>query len=47
MKDLCMRFCRQELLAVIKSGESIKSIQDHDGTEEKDYYEQEEMEEEE
>ena len=47
MKDLCTRFCREELLAAIGADESVKDTSSHEALEGDEYYEQEEMEEEE
>ena len=45
MKDLCTRFCREELLAATGVDESVKDKHSHEALEGDEYYEQEEMEE--
>ena len=47
MKDLCTRFCREELLAATGADESAKDTHSHETLEGDEYYEQEEMEEQE
>jgi hypothetical protein len=47
MKDLCTRFCREELLAATGADESIKDTHSHEAHEEDEYSEEEEMEEQE
>jgi hypothetical protein len=47
MKDLCTRFCREELLAATGADESVKDTHSHEAPEGDGYYEQEEMEEQE
>jgi hypothetical protein len=47
MKDLCTRFCREELLAATGADKSVKKTQSQEALEGDEYYEQEEMEEEE
>ena len=45
MKDLCTRFCREELLAATGADESVTDTHSHEALEGDEYYEQEEMEE--
>jgi hypothetical protein len=47
MKDLCTRFCRDELLAATGADESVKDTHSREALEGDEYYEQEEMEEQE
>jgi hypothetical protein len=47
MKDLCTRFCHEELLARLKGDTVPKQIENHDDPNDDDFYEQEETEEEE
>lgn len=47
MKDLCTRFCYEELLAALSGDKPPKEIQGHDTSQGDEYYDQEEMEEEE
>jgi hypothetical protein len=45
MKDLCTRFCREELLAATGADEYVKDTHSQEALEGDEYYEQEEMEE--
>ena len=47
MKDLCTRFCREELLAAMGADEFVKNTPNHGTLEGDEDYEQEEMEEQE
>jgi hypothetical protein len=47
MKDLCTRFCHEELLEALSGDKLAKEIQGHDPPQGDEYYDQEEMEEQE
>jgi hypothetical protein len=47
MKDLCTRFCHEELLAATGADDSVKDTHNYEALEGDEYYEQEEMEEQE
>ena len=47
MKDLCTRFCREELLAATGADKSVTETHSHEALEGDEYDEEEEMEEQE